>query len=347
MDLTLLDRDFSPIEVLDTYEELVWVDRFREAGDFELKIPSAFAERLTIGRYLQCLASPKTMVIEYLELTYGEAGDYSVIKGRSIESILDRRIVTGTRTIDGPLQSQLQTLVRAQCVSPYAYPPFRAISALTFDDSDEPLIGLINGDNVFSGETVYDVLVEISKQYDIGFELLVTAAGGLSLRLRDGRNRITHVVFTEDNSVFEDYQIVTDDSENKTVGYVSGSTDATKNAWISVSAPTGALVDLARREIYINGSSVSTKDENDVDISDSLYRKRLRAYAAAVLNGLEKRPLVDAQVTERNAYTYNKDYFLGDRVMVSLRGIHQPGRVVEYIISVDANGARAYPTFEY
>ena len=36
MEVWILDTDFSSVSVLDTFESLIWTDRYREYGDFEI-----------------------------------------------------------------------------------------------------------------------------------------------------------------------------------------------------------------------------------------------------------------------------------------------------------------------
>lgn len=86
--------------IIDAWYSLIWVDRYNEAGEFELKI-EASKENVALlheDYYLLYSMSDHAMVIEKVELiTDVEDGDYLLVSGRSLESILDRRIVY-TRT---------------------------------------------------------------------------------------------------------------------------------------------------------------------------------------------------------------------------------------------------------
>lgn len=85
---------------IESFYSLIWTDRYNEAGEFELKI-AATKENINIlheDYYLLYSMSEHAMVIEKIELiTNAESGDYLLVSGRSLESILDRRIVY-TRT---------------------------------------------------------------------------------------------------------------------------------------------------------------------------------------------------------------------------------------------------------
>lgn len=96
MNFYLLDESFERIAVIDDYESAIWADRFNTPGDFELyltigdKIPS----NIKLGRYLYFEDSEHTMVIESIKIEADiEDGNKMIVTGRSLESILDRRII--------------------------------------------------------------------------------------------------------------------------------------------------------------------------------------------------------------------------------------------------------------
>lgn len=96
MELYILNEDFVAVDVIDTYESLIWTDRYLEPGDFELylvigtKIPSS----IKIGRYMVQQNSEHVMIIEKLEIkTDVDDGNKLIVTGRSAESLLDRRVL--------------------------------------------------------------------------------------------------------------------------------------------------------------------------------------------------------------------------------------------------------------
>lgn len=96
MNFYLLNESFERIAVIDDYESAIWADRFNTPGDFELyltisdKIPS----NIKLGRYLYFEESEHTMIIESIKIEANiEDGNKMIVTGRSLESILDRRII--------------------------------------------------------------------------------------------------------------------------------------------------------------------------------------------------------------------------------------------------------------
>ena len=104
--IILLDENFSDYKLVDTYSSLIWTTRFKEAGDFELQLPATEdnIKDFIPDRYLfNSDFYTKSDTEEYAHLMVIETAELSdgilKISGRSLKSILDRRIVWGTKTV--------------------------------------------------------------------------------------------------------------------------------------------------------------------------------------------------------------------------------------------------------
>ena len=92
----LLDKNFKKVKLIDEYISLIWTDRYNEAGDFELYLDASLENVKTfqIGMYLSSTSSEHMMIIETVEIKSDiEDGSKLIVSGRSLESILSRRIV--------------------------------------------------------------------------------------------------------------------------------------------------------------------------------------------------------------------------------------------------------------
>ena len=114
MDVLILNTKFETIDVLDVYESLIWTDRFREYGDFEIyttPTPKLLAD-LQENYYLWREDSEHMMIIETRSVdSSSEEGVKLFVSGRSLESILDRRIVWEQTILKGNFQSQIKKLL--------------------------------------------------------------------------------------------------------------------------------------------------------------------------------------------------------------------------------------------
>ena len=101
MEFTVLNQNFEKIYILETYESLIWVDKFNEPGTFELYGPVSndLLEYFKPNNYLTNDESEHVMIVEDISIESDvEDGNKIKIIGRSLESILDRRIIWNETT---------------------------------------------------------------------------------------------------------------------------------------------------------------------------------------------------------------------------------------------------------
>ena len=96
MYLAVLDESMIIQHICEDYKSVVWTERFHGFGDFKLVVPGTL-ENLRIYQldyYLYTKGTNKLMIIEQVELNteYGKES-LLTISGRSLESILDRRVM--------------------------------------------------------------------------------------------------------------------------------------------------------------------------------------------------------------------------------------------------------------
>ena len=96
MEIKLLNSDFEELYILDVFKSLIWTDRYWKAGDFEIitaPTPDILAMLLDT-EYLALAESPHHMVLEDFNIHSDiDDGNQLIITGRSLESLLERRIV--------------------------------------------------------------------------------------------------------------------------------------------------------------------------------------------------------------------------------------------------------------
>ena len=121
MDVTVLNTNLDAISIVDVYESFIWTDRYYEYGDFELftSMTDTILSYIRQDYYLQSRESEHVMIIEKIRINSdSENGNHITVTGRSLESILDRRIVWGQKTITGNLQNGIRTLLNENVISP-------------------------------------------------------------------------------------------------------------------------------------------------------------------------------------------------------------------------------------
>ena len=192
---------------IDVFYSLIWVERYNEAGEFELKIETSDdnIRLLKEDRYIKADFSDYIMIIEKIELVSDfEDGDYMLVSGRSLESILDRRIVynrlqfTGdakgnTYTVNDKathpamVRNVIDTLIYNNFIidpnrSMYEFGAYNTDSYSKVSPTQEelklatnhPFLEMYVSASIY-GESCYDAICKICQELGIGFKMDMTA----------------------------------------------------------------------------------------------------------------------------------------------------------------------------
>lgn len=279
MEAMILGQDFESIAILDEFESFIWTDRYYEAGDCEVYAPATFEmiQNLAEGNYLWRKESEHLMIINSISLdTSAENGIHLTITGESLEAILKRRVIYPT-TIGGNLQNGIKTLLNRSIINPSNSK--RRVSNLIFVASQDPRITSLKiSDIQYSGENLYDSIVEICVAYDLGFKITLNEdTKKFEFRLYMGEDRSYDqevnpwVVFSQSYENLTSSNYYSSKNEYKNAAYILGAElpedgeregDKTKpsvrnngtNRYyeLEYSDANG----LERREIYVDASSV-------------------------------------------------------------------------------------------
>lgn len=352
MDVYVLNSTFEPEEVLDIYTSFIWTDRYAKAGDFELYLPMQFSflRFLTGTYYISINDSEHGMVVESVKLeTSSEDGIFITLSGRSYESILDRRIVWGLKTLSGNLQNGVKSLINECIISPTD--SARRIPNFIFEDSTDPAITSLTIDTQYTGDNLYDVICDICATYKIGFKITLNTSKQLVFKLYSGVDRSyeqvsnSFVIFSPafDNLLESNY--AQDNSAYKTCTLVGGEGQGNERRYSSYIGKS--VTGLERRELFTDARDISSTDEDGNPISDSEYLKLLQTRGAERLSETDETAFFDGSLSVNNEFRYGIDFSMGDLVQVENEfGFQAKVRVTEYIRSSDVNGDSAYPSFE-
>lgn len=99
MEIYVLDTDLSTVGILSNYNSFIWTERYEEAGDFQIDLPASeyHINLLQHDRYLKISDSNEIMVIEDISIKTENKAQKMTVTGRSLISILDRRVILGTK----------------------------------------------------------------------------------------------------------------------------------------------------------------------------------------------------------------------------------------------------------
>lgn len=384
MDALILNRKFEAQCVVDAFESFIWTERYREPGDFEIYMPASRAPFEYIKRdyYVWRKGTDRLMVLEDIGITAdAELGPHITITGRSLESILDRRVVSYRTVINGNLQNGIKRLLNENVISPSD--SARRIPEFRFIQNDDPRITALKVDINLLGENLLEEVVTLCDLHDLGFKVSFNEATlTFDFMLYCGVDRsynqesVPWVVFSEkyNNLLSSNYY---ESARNlRTAAVVAGS-DSYENGQVIVDVDgKPELTGLDRREMFISASDIETpnptvneeairerldmRGKTEVEIQaaiDSAYADALAQDTMRYKSQLRQRGLEEMRktyITESfegvidaaRQYVYDRDFFIGDIVQVRDEyGKEAASRITEVVVSHDVTGEVITPTF--
>ena len=374
MEFMVLDKNYDGIAMIDTFTSAIWTVRYDEAGDFEIYTPVRldYIQAMQIGNYLWNRDSDRLMVIETVEIeTDAEEGPQLIVTGRSLESILDRRIVTSSQNFSGNLQSVLFAIIQNEVISSGGTRRIPGFSLKTSSDSRITSISI--SELSIRGENVYDVVCSLCQANKVGWRILPKGAGGFEFELYVGVDRSyaqsvnPYVTFSPSfenllnsnyiksfksykNSIYAvgTYQkeVVLqnkykDDNGEWVVEEQTTYEEAEVVTWqySETATPSG----LARREMFIDNGGVNDGEQGGEYATWNAVNKEK---AIAELGEHQTTTAFEGELEATRQYIYGEDFNIGDIVQVENEfGITGTVYISEIVFSQDANGITITPTF--
>lgn len=348
MKLLILDTSFQAVDAIDTFESFIWTDRYAECGEFEI-VTSCNLRELALYQqdyYIWSESSEHLMIIEYIEISSDvEDGSKLTITGRSLESILERRIIWGQTILTGNLQNGIKTLLNNNVIN--CSDADRRIPNFIFEDSDDPYITELTIDAQYANENLYDTIKDLCADAKIGF----------SVTINDNYQFVFKLYFGEDRSYDQednDYVIFSHRFENiinsnymnskktlKNVCLVGGEGEGSDKKYATVGSGTG----MERRELFVEASDISSKN-GETEIPAATYAAQLQQRGKEELAANKLTRNFEGEVEPNMSFTYGVDYFVGDIVQVENEyGVSYRSRITEFVHSIDDTGYSTYPTF--
>lgn len=352
MDIYVLDRSFNRVMIIDAYESVLWVDRYNKPGEFELYLAADVnvLKYLKEGYYLVQKDSEHVCKIEGVKInTSVEEGNHYIITGRSLESILDRRIIWNQTVFnDVYLQTAIQRILNENIINPSI--AARRIPNFIFEASTDTAITTLKLTAQYTGDNVLETLEKICDDKKIGFKVTLNDNNQFVFKLYAGKDRSydqvtnNYVVFSPefDNIINSNYY--ESDVSYKNVTLVAGEGEGSQRRTYTVGSTSG----LDRRELYTDARDIQSQDENGNPIPASTYNQMLRQRGLEKLTQCKRDKDFDGQVEAFKMFVYKRDFFMGDIIQIKNEyGLEGPARIVEYVMSENVNnGLECYPTFE-
>lgn len=349
MEILVLNTNYESVDIVDSFKSMIWTDRYNSYGDFEmyLTINSDILKHLKEDYYLWLKDSEHCMIIEDSAIDSDtEDGNHLIVTGRSLESILERRIIWGQKVLTGNLQLAIQTVLNENIINPSITD--RKIDNFIFEPSTDPIVTELTVDAQFTGDDLYVVIKKLCQSNNLGFKIVLNDNNQFVFSLYAGADRSynqninPYVVFSPgfENIINSNY--FTSKSNFKNVTLVTGEGEGSYQKTIIVGSGSG----INRREIFTDAKDVDA-DFDGGYLTEAEYISHLEARGIQNLSEHSIKTAFEGEVEATPLFKYGEDFFIGDIVQVANEYGHE-GRayISELIISQSEDGVSMYPTFQ-
>lgn len=352
MELFILDKEYKAVAIIDFFESIIWTDRYQKAGDFEIYAPvtTEILSYIKHDYYLWTSDSEHQMIVESMQIDAdSETGNHLTVRGRSLESILDRRIVWTQTILSGNLQNEIERLLNENIISPSD--ENRTISNFIFKASEDERITSLELVSVqYTGDTVYEVICALCTVFDIGFKITFDAEYNFVFELYKGLDRSydqtdnPYVIFSPNFENIVNSNYFENKETYKTITLVAGEGEGASRKTLSVSVTEDTGLD--RKELYTDARDISSNVDGRT-LTPAEYNAQLEQRGREKLEENKIDRSFDGQVETTQMFIYGQDFTMGDIVqIVNEYGMESKAKVTEMIRSQSGNSYDAYPSFE-
>lgn len=352
-----LDDDLNIIGIVDDYDSLIWVERYQEAGEFEMIVSPLYMSSsfLTDGAYLAIPYSSVLMEIRGRKPLINDEGEKLIISGKSIEYMLARRYV-GTRTnYDGFADTLMQDLVYANLTDPSN--TNRKISIFKTPNRANVFPELYAEQINF--DTLYNIVTTIAKDTGLGFKVLVhgisTESPEFIFTVYKGTDRsieqeiVPPVIFSlqYDNVEEASFFLSTENHINFVYVVSNDVKFPLLEVWgpdleVPENEPTGK-----NRYEYVLETSISRELDGLPPLTDNEVYRMLLTRGHRIIREERKNGVFDGMYDINGIFKYGEDFFMGDIVSISLYGNTTTARIVELTRSFTNEEQRVFISFDY
>jgi hypothetical protein len=369
MHFRALDSDFNATAIIDAFDSMIWTEKYSEPGDFELHGPNSDILRSIANNssYIFNSSNASLMVIENPSAEYDEdEGDTITIKGRSIISILDRRVLQKSFTILNAADARVSKIIYDLIVEAFGpTDPNRHWSKLqVINSTSVDSVKLPNnvGMQFNLGDNLLEVVKQLCSTFGLGIKaefsvvdkvvkFIIYEGNDLSIQ---GENR---VLFSDlyDNLLTAKDEVFKAQIKNAILVAGSLEDETTKQPKFPQMISDNELTGLNRRETFLRTDQeaiVYNSDGTQRDMTEAEYIAALRQAGTEELNKPELKVFrnYDGEILETTSCHYGTHFNLGDIVAFGLPHTDSitKARIEEITFSDDASAGKTLaPKFNY
>lgn len=359
MEIYILDSVYRRQWVVDDFVSLIWTERFRAYGDFEMIIDSSLENRQNFvsGVKLALNESYRVMLVETVEDSTDDEGRRLLkVRGRSLEAILEERLA---RESMSDLTANPKWVITDAPMT-IARKLFRDICILGLLHESDYIPLVSEGSNIFPDGTIpepaeivtyeiepmtlYSAITSISELYLFGFRLIRNRdIGNLFFDVYMGSDRTTQqtvlpaVVFSESLDSLQNTTQLSSIANYKNVAYVLSPVGS---AVVYPDDVNPSVEGFQRRVLLVKADDITDPDPPTAS-AQMIQRGKEELAKYRQFFGF------DGEINQNSQYVYGRDYNLGDLTeFQTTDGPLNIMQVTEQIFVSDSEGDRSYPTLQ-
>lgn len=346
MEIKVYTPQLQLLGIVENYSSLLWNRKYSTAGNFELHVPITddSLRYLQIGNIITYPNAVEAGVIESFVARQDTKKNEITVKGRFLESYLDRRLVYNTNNsptynFSGLTEIGMRTLIqRVQDTTP--------IPLLEVESTPKGYTETVTFQATYQNLMKYESKLADSASF--GFRCKpdfinkkITFEVYKGLDHSESNTERVRVVFSDQYANLNQATYMENDQLLKTVCYVGGQGEGANRTWVITG--DNSLTGLARREVRLDATDVSPDGLSSMD-----YQNKLRQRGNDLLNS--KDILIrsfECDTVPNGNFIYKEHYDLGDIVTVKKErwGLSIDLRIPEITETYENGKVTIVPTF--
>ena len=320
MEVRIYDENFNLKKIIENHISLLWKKRYNDIGEFTLVCPATDdnIKNTVLNRIVWVKGKKEAGVIESRTLEQNNTQNTITLKGRFLESYMDRRLIRPTLNYSGTIELAMRKILTDAVAIPMVQ------------------LGELHGyTDTIEFQATYKNLLEyekkLAKTANYGFRFVPDFTNKtITFEIYKGLDHSIHqsdrprVIFSEDYANMTSSHYEENNQLYETVCYVGGEGDW-QDKEIVVSGDN-TLTGLARREMYHDGSDLTSNG-----LTMDQYRAALAQRGNDVLEGCVLAKSFSCETNPNGNFKYGSSYDVGDIVTIEKTqwGVSEDQRITE------------------
>lgn len=326
MQLYVFDQARNLTGIVESFEYLRWTRRYSACGSFELKAIATPVNLalLQIGSYLWKSDDEEAGIIEHVELSQTDK-EIITISGRFATSLLARRIIWGTETLNGTLSTCVQTLLDHHILDPAD--GNRKIDFVSFTAPSLPT----SVNTQISYRNLMDAVTGLCDTANVGIKTVFSPfERDFTFTLYEGA--ASQAVFSREYENLTEQTYIRSNVDYADTALIGGEGEGAERTFVSIVGDIGEQ----RREVFVDAKDLRQEDFGSGYADALIFRGQSRLSELAMVQSF------DAAINPHGNLKYKEDFDLGQLVQVLSKkwDVALTARITEIEESYDRDGQR-------